>query len=64
MMALRTCGHVPEGRERVVRIHDTLNLEDVYVSAPLMSELSNRESIETLTAGSDLFTDSGNLTPF
>ena len=63
-MALRTCGHVPEGRERIVRILDTLHLEDVYVSAPLLSELSTRESIETLNTGSDLFTDNGDLTPF
>jgi hypothetical protein len=63
-MALRTCGHVPEGRERIVRILDTLHLEHVYVSAPLFGELSTRESIETLNTGSDLFTDNGDLTPF
>ena len=60
-MALRTCGHVPEGRERIVRILDTLHLEDVYVSAPLLDELSTRESIETLNTVSDLFTDNGDL---
>ena len=63
-MALRTCGHVQEGRERIVRILDTLHLEDVYVSAPLLGELSARESIETLNTGSELFTDDGDLTPF
>jgi len=63
-MALRTCGHVPEGRERIVRILDTLHLEDGYVSAPLLSELSTRESIETLDTGADLFTENGDLTPF
>jgi hypothetical protein len=46
-MALRTCGHVPEGRERIVRILDTLHLEDVYVSAPL-ERVIHRESIEAL----------------
>jgi hypothetical protein len=63
-MALRACGHVPDGRERIVRILDTLHLEDVYVSAPLLRELCSRESIETLNTGSELFTDSGDLTPF
>jgi len=63
-MALRTCGHVPDGRERIVRILDTLHLEDVYVSAPLLSELSGRDSIEALNSGSELFTHNGDLTPF
>lgn len=63
-MALRTCGRLPEGRERIVRILDTLHLEDVYVSAPLLGELSTCESIEALNTASDLFADNGDLTPF
>ena len=61
-MALRSCGHVAEGHERIVRILDTLHLEDIYVSPPLVRELS--DSIETLASGAGLFTETGDLTPF
>ena len=63
-IALRTCGHVPEGRERIVRILDTLQLEAVYVSEAIRSELSGREGIEVLGPGAELFDDTGRLTPF
>ena len=39
-IALRSCGHLPDGRERIVRILDTLHLEEVYVSPALVEELS------------------------
>ena len=63
-MALRSCGHVAEGQERVVRILDTLHLEDIYVSPTLMSELSRQASVETLSNGSPLFTEKGDLSAF
>ena len=47
-MALRSCGHLPEGRERIVRILDTLHLEEVYVSPAIVEEISNREDIEVI----------------
>jgi len=63
-MALRSCGHLPEERERIVRILDTLHLEEVYVSPAILSELSGREEIDVLGAGPALFDESGRLTPF
>lgn len=63
-MALRSCGHVAEGQERIVRILDTLHLEDIYVSARLMSELPKHESVDPLSDGSRLFTETGDLTAF
>ena len=61
-IALRSCGHVAEGGERVVRILDTLHLEDIYVSPALVSELS--DSVETPASSDHLFTETGDLTPF
>jgi hypothetical protein len=63
-IALRSGGYVQAGRERIVRILDTLHLEDVYVSSALVEELSDQPGIEVIGQGSNLFDDAGNLTPF
>jgi len=63
-IALRSCGHLAEGRARIVRILDTLHLEEVYVSPALIDELSKEPGCEVLAAGPDLFDDEGRLTPF
>jgi hypothetical protein len=63
-MARRSCGHLSEGRERIVRILDTLHLEELYVSPALVDELSDRSEIEVIGPGPALFDDAGNLTPF
>jgi hypothetical protein len=63
-MALRSCGHLPEGRERIVRILDTLHLEEVYVSPEIVEEISDRNDLEVIGEGSQLFDDSGGLRPF
>ena len=63
-IALRSCGHVPPGRERIVRILDTLHLEEVYVSAAIADEMSKRDDVEIVGAGSELFDESGRLSPF
>ena len=63
-IAFRSCGHVPEGRERIVRILDTLHLEEVYVSSAVLGEIQDQERIEVVGPGPDLFDDAGRLTPF
>jgi hypothetical protein len=63
-MALRSCGHLPEGRERIIRILDTLHLDEVYVSTAILEDMSNQEGIDVAGRGSDLFDDKGELTPF
>ncbi len=61
-IAFRSCGHVPEGRERIVRILDTLHLEEVYVSAAILDDVKDR--VEVLSSGAELFDEAGRLTPF
>jgi hypothetical protein len=63
-IALRSCGHVPPGGERIIRILDTLHLEEVYVSQAIVEEISKRNDIEVIEAGSELFDEAGRLTPF
>ena len=63
-IALRSCGHLPNGRERIVRILDTLHLEEVYVSTAIVEEISERDDVELIGSGADLFDESGRLSPF
>ena len=44
--ALRNCGWLAPGTERVVRIRNTLQLDEVYVSLPVLHELANRGMAE------------------
>jgi hypothetical protein len=60
-IALRSCGHIPEGRARVLRIRDTLNLEEVYASRASVDEVPN---VEVVGDPSDLFDGKGELTAF
>ncbi len=63
-IALRSCGHVPHGRERIVRILDTLHLEEVYVSTAIVEEISERDDVEVIGTGAELFDEAGRLTAF
>ena len=63
-IALRSCGYLERGRERIVRILDTLHLEDVYVSQEIVGELSDSARFEVLGPGPELFDEAGRLTAF
>ena len=63
-IALRSCGHVPPGRERIVRILDTLHLEEVSVSQMIVEEISQQARIDIIGPTRDLFDDAGRLRPF
>jgi hypothetical protein len=63
-IALRSCGHLTPGRERIVRILDTLHLEEVYVSSAIADEISEQDDVEVLGADADLFDEAGRLTAF
>jgi hypothetical protein len=63
-IARRTCGYLEDGRERIVRIVDTLHLEELYVSEAILEELKDRPDVEVLGQVAALFDASGSLTPF
>lgn len=44
-IALRACGPVSQGAERIVRIRDTLSLEQLYVSAAILEEIRGRVTV-------------------
>ena len=62
--ALRSCGYLPQGQERIVRVRDTLHLDEAYVSKAIRDEVSNRNDVEVIGGAIDLFSAEGNLTPF
>lgn len=61
-IALRACGPVPPGKERIVRIRDTLHLREVYVSRAVFDE--GPESLRPVGGFCDLFDEQGELSPF
>ncbi len=62
-IALGSCGGVPPGQERVLRIRDTLHLEEVQVSDPVLAGLSGRR-YELVRTDLELFDSFGILCPF
>lgn len=49
-VALRTCPRIDYGRARIVRIRDTLSLNEFEVSEAMLPELSKTEGVEILSA--------------
>ena len=47
--ALRSCGGIPPGAERIVRIRNTLQIDEMYVSEPVYRELYSRDDITILS---------------
>jgi hypothetical protein len=62
--ARRSCGMIPPGRERIVRISDTLHLGEVYVSPAILDEIRDRADIQVLGKPVDLFDQAWELLPF
>jgi hypothetical protein len=63
-IALRTSWVVPGEQPRVARIRNTLRLERMLVSEPLLAEIRGRESVEVLGDFRDPFQADGSLSPF
>jgi hypothetical protein len=62
--ALRACGPLADGTERVARIRDTLHPGDLYVSAAVYAELHGRPDIEVVGDAVEIFDADGTLRPF
>ncbi len=61
-LALKCCGRIERGAERVVRIRDTLSLESVQVSSSILQELG--DSIEVTGGAQRVFDEQGMLLKF
>ena len=59
-IALRSSGAVAQGQERIMRIRDTLHLEEIYVSEKLLEELRSQPNIEITGRSTVLVAPTGN----
>jgi len=59
--ALRSCGAIPAGEERIIWIRDTLHLCELYVSAIVLREVSPSPEIETAGEPVAMFDSEGGL---
>ena len=59
-IALRSSGIVAPGQEKIMRIRDTLHLEEIYVSEQLLEELRSRPNIDITGRSAVLVNPAGN----
>ncbi len=62
--ALRSCGYIQPGKERIIRVKDTLHMDDLYVSASILEEIREHSTIEILNKSVELLNKKGDLNPF
>ena len=55
ILALRNCGTPEPGKERIIRIKDTLHLDEMYVSEAIYNEIKGDPEIEVLSREINLF---------
>jgi hypothetical protein len=63
-IALRCSQPAEDVEPRVIRIRNTLRLDDLYVSRPVLDQMRAAEAVEELGAFQDPLDASGALTPF
>jgi hypothetical protein len=61
--AVRACGPIEPGAERIARIRDTLHLSEVYVSAAVREDLLGRSDVEMVGGPEEMFEEGGALRP-
>lgn len=62
-IALRSCGYLKKGSAKIIRIRDTLNLDEMYVSKPVLDSLKAVE-IEIIKKNVNLFNRLNEVNPF
>ena len=60
--ALRACGAIERGSERIARIKNTLSLDELYVSDAILKDLSESSGIDVIGPPIGMLDDAGNLT--
>jgi hypothetical protein len=63
-LALRSCGYLKEGEEKIMRIKDTMHLDELYISQSVMDLIHDLEGIELLENNVNLFNRNNEFTPF
>jgi len=63
-IALRSCGYLKKGEEKIMRIKNTLNLGEVYVSQAILKEIKNSGRIEIVKENVSLFKNETDFSSF
>jgi len=63
-LALRNCGSPIPGKERIIRIKDTLHLDELYVSDAILNELKAKNEIEIVERDVPIFNERYGFRPF
>jgi hypothetical protein len=63
-IAIAACGLSDPADARIIRIRNTLRLEEMQVSSPVLREIQTGSAVEVLGAAAHLFDVAGNLTPW
>lgn len=62
--SLRTCGHIETESARIIRIRNTLKLNEIYVSKSILEEIKGNKDIEILGTFEEMFDSEGKLVEF
>ncbi len=63
-IALRSCGYVEPGKEKIIRIKNTLHLDEIYVSQAVMDLLKGSSSIETVSDNVSMLNEKSEFADF
>jgi len=63
-IALRSCGFLKKSEEKIIRIKDTLHLDEIYVSKSIMDIIEGSERIKSMKENVLLFNRDNDITPF
>jgi hypothetical protein len=63
-IAMRSCGYLAEGEEKIIRISDTLHLDELLVSRAVMDLIKDNPAIESIVENVNLFQDETEFAPF
>lgn len=62
--ALRGCGHIEPGHERIIRMRDTLHTTELYVSPAVLSELQTAGNCQIIEEPGEFFDELGAMRAF
>jgi hypothetical protein len=63
-LALRNCGVLDPGYERIIRIKDTAHLNELYVSDAILDEIKDNPQIEAIADKTSIYNYKKSLIPF
>jgi hypothetical protein len=61
--ALRSCGYLKEGGEKIIRIKDTLHLDEMYISKAILDIINGSDGIKSLQEV-EMFNGTNEFNPF